>query len=67
MATSRAARQRELVKLWLQQPDEVKRSPSGLLIFYEWLQLRRPDLILEQRGKDPYLELEACLRAHLHE
>ena len=44
-----------------QHPDPAKRTVTTVLIFYEWLERHRPELLLEGKHDDPLQYLEPDL------
>ncbi len=60
-----AKRRAELVSLWLQRPPD-KQTENDVFVFYGELEQNRPELLARKHG-DPYLDLMADLRGHIHE
>jgi hypothetical protein len=51
-----ADRRAQLLEIWLEGPPEERTEETGILIFYEWVQENRPDLLKSGAG-DPYQHL----------
>ena len=55
----RAAQVRQLFVA--QHPDPAKRTSTTVLIFYRWLERRRPELLPEGKHADPFQHLKSDL------
>ena len=55
----------QLISFWLDRPEH-RRTENDVVVFYRWLEEYHPEL-LKRRESDPYQQLMADLRKHIHE
>jgi len=60
-----ADRRAQLIRLWLERPEEERATETGPLLFYHWVEKNRPDLLAHGKG-DPYQHLKVDLTGHLN-
>ena len=63
---SSTGREAELIRLWLQRPDD-RRSMDDVLVFYSEIARNRPDLVPRMRStEDPHQRMKFILRSYIH-
>lgn len=55
-----------LIRLWLERPEDKRRTTLHMLEFHAWIQLKRSYLLHGMQG-DPWQTVAALIRPHLSE